>query len=115
MVRDIEHRIEVIMANRLGVSMNSKGYIYLKSALVAAIDNPALLSSGRTNELIAIVADHHEAVPHCVYANILGVVRRTWLRSAQTVYKELFPCIEYRPRLVDYLQKMSKVIVNLPL
>lgn len=75
--------------HRIGVTSNVKGYLYLRSAIYLAVENPHMISSA-TKVLYPNVAKEYSTSPHNVERAIRYAIEIAWNRGNRDIINAYF-------------------------
>ena len=65
---------------RCGISQNLKGYLYLKEAILLAVENPSITFQ-LTKILYPMIADIYDTTPECVERSMRHAIDKSWNES----------------------------------
>lgn len=75
----LENEIANILI-RCGISQNLKGYLYLKEAILLAVENPNITFQ-LTKILYPMIADSYDTTPECVERSMRHAIDKSWKES----------------------------------
>lgn len=90
--KNIECRISSVLS-KMGISASIKGYHYLRSAIIMAVDNESTLI-GITKGMYPDIARQYKTTASKVERAIRHAIESSWKKSGQAVYEEIvgYPC-----------------------